>query len=228
MTMNSPATSRFSSLHHVEVLHVLAGDGRDGDVVDVDLVAADEVQQQVERAPRTSGSVDPRRVLGERRLHPLRDLELGRLLRWPARRGGMPSAGTGSSSGREARRWPPRSVSARSTHRTAVPIFMASRTSSMVAWATSRARLEPSCRMSHHRVRVRGELRPPRVDLLEPRQHVLEQHALAVEAADARGAAARRAAQSCVSRRARRPCAGRRPGRCRGCRDRCAACARDP
>ena len=59
-------------LHQVQVLHVLARDGRDGDVVDVDLVLADEVQQQVER-PLEHREQDARRVLGERRLHALRD-----------------------------------------------------------------------------------------------------------------------------------------------------------
>ena len=36
--------------HSLEVLEVLLGDERDGDVEDVEAVLADEVQQQVERA----------------------------------------------------------------------------------------------------------------------------------------------------------------------------------
>ena len=45
--------------------------GRDRDVVDVDLLAPDEVQQEVERALEER-QVDPRRVLGEDGLDALR------------------------------------------------------------------------------------------------------------------------------------------------------------
>jgi hypothetical protein len=59
-------------LHHVQVLHVLARDGCDGDVVDVDLLALDEVEQEVERTLE-EGQQDPRRVLGQDGLDALRD-----------------------------------------------------------------------------------------------------------------------------------------------------------
>jgi hypothetical protein len=36
-------------VHHVDVVHVLAGDFRDGNVEDVEVLPADQVQQQVQR-----------------------------------------------------------------------------------------------------------------------------------------------------------------------------------
>jgi hypothetical protein len=67
-------------LHQVQVLHVPARDGRDGDVVDVDLVAADQVQEQVERTLELL-QLDLRRVLRQRGLHALRDQRRLLLLR---------------------------------------------------------------------------------------------------------------------------------------------------
>ena len=37
-------------LHQVQILHVLAGDRSNGDVVDVDLLATNQVQEEVERS----------------------------------------------------------------------------------------------------------------------------------------------------------------------------------
>jgi hypothetical protein len=57
--------------HQVQVLHVLARDGGDGDVVDVDLVLANEVQQQVQR-PLEEREMDARGVVGQRGLREVR------------------------------------------------------------------------------------------------------------------------------------------------------------
>ena len=71
--------------HQLQVLHVLARDGCDRDVVDVELVAPDQVQQQVQRAFEARQQ-DARRVRRQRRL------DVGRhrdgLLRLARRRGG--------------------------------------------------------------------------------------------------------------------------------------------
>ena len=48
--MNSPAESTSVCLQVVRVLEELRGDARDGDVVDVDVLLADEVEQEVEGA----------------------------------------------------------------------------------------------------------------------------------------------------------------------------------
>ena len=45
-----PGHVEIELLHHLDVQQVLLGNQRDGDVVDVDLVLANEVQQQVERS----------------------------------------------------------------------------------------------------------------------------------------------------------------------------------
>ena len=45
-------------LHHVHVLHVLGGDGGDGYVQDVQVLALDQVQQQVQRALKGLGQED--------------------------------------------------------------------------------------------------------------------------------------------------------------------------
>jgi hypothetical protein len=49
MTRNSPATSEVEQAHELDVGQVLLGDARERDVVDVDLVALDQVQEEVER-----------------------------------------------------------------------------------------------------------------------------------------------------------------------------------
>ena len=78
-------------------------------------------------------------------------------------------------------------------------IFMAARTSSIVARATSRARSRALVQDVPHRVGARRELRPPGVDPLQALQQVLDEPALAVEAADARRCGSPAAAHSWVS-----------------------------
>ena len=214
ITMNSPATSRFSSLHQVQVLHVLARDGGDGDVVDVDLVAADQVEQQVERAleHRQRGCAARPRAAWTRRP---RDGHAA---------GSRRRAGAGVGSSATARRRViglGRRRSRRSTdlHRRAHLFHGGPR--------PPRARaLRALAQDVPHRVGPRRELRPARVDLLPAaRSRWSSEPALAVEAADA-GACGSPAPPTPASPAARTPCAGRTPGRCRGCRDRCGACAR--
>ena len=64
--MNSPAVSTSVCLKLMRVLEELRGDARDGDVVDVDVLLADEVEQKVERAVVDLADGD-----GERRLRGL-------------------------------------------------------------------------------------------------------------------------------------------------------------
>ncbi len=70
----SPASSSCRSGHHLDVLHVLAGDLGDRDVEDVEVLLPDQVQQQVERAlerlqehlQRVGRDVQVARQLGDR------------------------------------------------------------------------------------------------------------------------------------------------------------------
>ena len=48
--MNSAATSTSSCCHVLDILQILLGDLRNRDVVDIDVLLADEVEQQIERA----------------------------------------------------------------------------------------------------------------------------------------------------------------------------------
>ena len=65
ITRNSPAMSRLISRIASRYCEVLLGDERDGDVEDVELVLADQVQQQIERALEV-GQRDAERVPGWR------------------------------------------------------------------------------------------------------------------------------------------------------------------
>src|SRR6185436_5596240 len=102
------------------------GDRGDGDVVDVDALAADEVQEQVERALEHR-ELDARRVGRQRGLDALGHGHGRRSRRLLAGLVGQTRSGAGIGY------W----------------IFIAARTSSIVARAVSRARREPSARMSH-------------------------------------------------------------------------------
>jgi hypothetical protein len=69
--------------HQLEILHVLTGDRSDGDVVDVDLLAPDEIEEEVQW-PLEEGELDPGNVRGQGRLDALRHRDpLGSLLPFP-------------------------------------------------------------------------------------------------------------------------------------------------
>ena len=98
ITRNSPAMSRLSSCIRREVLEVLLGDQRDGDVEDVELVLADQVQQQVER-PLEVGQRDAEGVARRER-----SIELAQRLiasRGPSVPDARPHANARSRSGRK-------------------------------------------------------------------------------------------------------------------------------
>ena len=133
----SPAKLQVQLLHELDVLHVLARDVRDRDVEDVEVLAPDQVEEQVERALER---------LEEHLERLRRDVEVARHLRSPARR---PRSQTASR---------PAAAAARGRGSVAVSLDFASlaqrysrptasRTSDIVARAASRARSQPSATM---------------------------------------------------------------------------------
>ena len=115
-----------------------------------------------------------------------------------ARPGRSRWCGRGAAADRAApRRRSTRTGAARPALPLMAPASRPSRTSAMVCWATTRARREPSCRIVTITTSGFSAKRlAPLPDLRQRRQHVLEQHVLAVEAADPRRAAAGRATVS--------------------------------
>src|SRR5262249_39837284 len=103
----------------------------DRDVVDVDLVAPDEVEQQVQ-GPLEERELDPRDVVGQGGLHAL---------------GQVHALGLRPGQGRKRGLVVPL-VTRRVFGLVAPSSFMAARTSAIVAWAVRRASCAPSRRMS--------------------------------------------------------------------------------
>ena len=96
----SPASSSSQLLHELDVLHVLARDLRDRDVEDVEVLAPDQVQQQVER---------PLERLEEYLERLRRDVEVARQLRdrlaFHDRERHFPLRGRAGAFRRRDRRW---------------------------------------------------------------------------------------------------------------------------